>query len=68
MIEIDDKLNDKFRQQMDGRHDENEELEFRLIAKSYAMFENSIAVLSNLRVGSSFIYFGRVSDILGFEP
>ena len=37
MSEIDDKLNEKLRQQMDGLFDEDEEQRFRLIAKSYAM-------------------------------
>ena len=55
MSEIDDKLNEKLRQQMDGLFDEDEEQRFRLIAKSYAMCENSIAVLSNLRTDKSYI-------------
>lgn len=68
MVNIDDKLNEKLRQQMDGRLDEDEELKLRLIAKSYAMCENSIAVLSNLRTDKSYIYYGKTSNILGFEP
>lgn len=47
-MEIDNKLNEKLRQQMDGRWEENEEIEFRLIAQSYAKCENAIAVLSLL--------------------
>ncbi len=68
MIEVDEKLNEKLRQQMDCRLDEDEELNLRLIAKSYAMCENSIAVLSNLRTDKSYIYYGKTSDILGLEP
>ena len=68
MSEIDDKLNEKLRQQMDGLFDEDEEQRFRLIAKSYAMCENSIAVLINLRTDKSYIYYGRTSNVLGFEP
>lgn len=67
MIETIDKLDEKLRQQMDGRLDEDEELQLRFIAKSYAMCENAIAVLSNLRTDRSHIYYGRTSDILGFE-
>ena len=67
MIETIDKLDEKLRQQMDGRLDEDEELQLRFIAKSYAMCENAIAVLSNLRTDKSHIYYGRTSDILGFE-
>ena len=68
MSEINDKLNEKLRQQMDGMFDEDEEHRLRLIAKSYAMCENSIAVLSNLRTDKSYIYYGRTSNVLGFEP
>lgn len=64
MMEIDNKLNEKLRQQMDGRWEENEEIEFRLIAQSYAKCENAIAVLSNLRTNRSFIYFGKTSQTL----
>lgn len=67
MTEIDDKLNEKLRQQMDYQLDENEELNLRLIAKSYAMCESSIAVLSNLRTNKSYIYYGKTSDFLGFD-
>ena len=68
MSEINDKLNEKLCQQMDGMFDEDEEHRLRLIAKSYAMCENSIAVLSNLRTDKSYIYYGRTSNVLGFEP
>lgn len=68
MIEINDKLDEKLRQQMDGRLEEDEELQLRFVAKAYAMCENSIAVLSNLRTNKSHIYYGKTSDLLGFEP
>lgn len=68
MIEINDKLEEKLRQQMDGRLEEDEELQLRFVAKVYAMCENSIAVLSNLRTNKSHIYYGKTSDLLGFEP
>lgn len=67
MIKIDDKLNDKLRQQMDCLLDEDEELKLRLVAKSYAVCEHSIAVLSNLRTDKGYIYYGRTSDILGLD-
>lgn len=56
MIEINDKLDEKLRQQMDGRLEEDEELQLRFVAKAYAICENSIAVLSNLRTNKSHIY------------
>lgn len=68
MIDIDDTLNERLRRQMDGLYDEDEVMRLRNIAKSYAICENSIAVLSNLRTDTSYIYFGKTSDILGFEP
>lgn len=68
MIEIHDGLNEKLRLQKDGQWEEEEEWQLRAIAKSYAMCENSIAVLSNLRTDKSYIYYGKTSDLLGFEP
>lgn len=68
MSEIDDKLNEKLRQQKDGLLDEDEEQKYRLIAKVYAMCEHSIAVLSNLRTDKSYVYYGKTSHVLGFEP
>lgn len=68
MIDIDDTLNERLRRQMDGLYNDDEVTRFRNIAKSYAVCENSIAVLCNLRTDTSYIYFGKTSDILGFEP
>lgn len=67
MIKINDKLNKKFRQQKDGICEQDEELRLRSVAQAYAICENSIAVLSNLRTDTSHIYFGRVAGILGFD-
>ncbi len=67
MIKINDKLNKKFRQQKDGICEQDEELRLRSVAQAYAIYENSIAVLSNLRTDTSHIYFGRVAGILGFD-
>jgi DNA-binding CsgD family transcriptional regulator len=68
MIEIDDTLGSKFLQQKDGVYNEAEITKLKLIAKSFAMCNNSLVVLSNLRTDTSYIYFGRTSDILEFEP
>lgn len=65
MIEIDDRLSKKFHQQMDGVHAQDEEQRLCLIAQSYSICENSIAVLSNLRTGKSHIFFGKSCNILG---
>jgi len=46
MIEIDDRLSEKFHQQMDGIYAQDEEQRLCLIAQSYSICENSIAVLS----------------------
>lgn len=65
MIEIDERLNQKFHQQMDGIYAQDEEQRLCLIAQSYSICENSIAVLSNLRTGKSHIFFGKSCKILG---
>lgn len=65
MIEIDDRLNKKFHQQRDGVYAQDEEHRLCLIAQAYAICENSIAVLSNLRTGKSHIFFGKSCQILG---
>lgn len=65
MLEIDDRLNKRFHQQRDGVYAQEEEDRLRLIAQAYAICENSIAVLSNLRTGKSHIFFGKSCQILG---
>lgn len=65
MIEIDDRLSKKFHQQRDGVYAHDEEERLCLIAQSYSICENSIAVLSNLRTGKSHIFFGKSCNILG---
>lgn len=67
MIEINDKLDRILRRQRDGQFEENEEAKLRLIAQSYAICENAIAVLSNLRTDKSYIYFGKTSKILNLD-
>ena len=66
MVEINEKLDARYRQQKDGVFDEDEEWRLRQVAQSYALCENSIAVLSNLRTDQSHIYFGKVSEVLDF--
>lgn len=66
MVEINEKLDERYRQQKDGVFDEDEEWRLRQVAQSYALCENSIAVLSNLRTDQSHIYFGKVGEVLGF--
>lgn len=65
MVYINDKLDERYRLQKDGILVQDEEQQLRLVAQSYAMCENAIAVLSNLRLGISHIYFGRVGESLG---
>ena len=65
MLEIDERLSQKFHQQMDGIYAQDEERCLCLIAQSYSICENSIAVLSNLRTGKSHIFFGKSCKILG---
>ena len=56
------------RQQKDNRFESDIVLRLRLIAQSYAICENSIAVLSNLRTDTSYMYFGKTSGAFGLEP
>lgn len=67
MIEIDDRLNKKFHQQMDGVYAQDEEERLCLIAQSYSICENSIAVLSNLRTGKSHIFFRKNLQYIGIR-
>lgn len=67
MVEINEKLNERYRWQQDGIFEPDEEQNLRMVAKSYALCENAIAVLSNLRTDMSHIYYGKVGDILGFD-
>lgn len=50
---------------MDGVYAQDEEQRLCMIAQSYSICENSIAVLSNLRTGKSHIFFGKSCQILG---
>ena len=50
---------------MDGIYTQDEERRLCLIAQSYSICENFIAVLSNLRTGKSHIFFGKSCKILG---
>lgn len=67
MIEINDILNQKYLRQMDGVYIHDEEKQLCIIAQSYAVCENSIAVLSNLRTNTSQIFYGRACEILGLD-
>lgn len=68
MVYINDKLDECFRMQKDGVLVQDEELRLRIVAQSYCLCENAIAVLSNLRLGISHIYFGHVGETLGLAP
>lgn len=65
MVDINEKLDERYRMQKDGVLVHDEEQRLRLVAQSYAFCENAIAVLSNLRLGISHVYFGHVGETLG---
>ena len=50
---------------MDGVYSQDEERRLWLVAQSYSLCENSIAVLSNLRTDKSHIFFGKSCELLG---
>lgn len=65
MVYINEKLDESYRMQKDGILVQDEEQRLRTVAQSYALCENAIAVLSNLRLGISHIYWGHVGESLG---
>ncbi len=40
---------------------------YRKVASSYVLLENSVAVLSDMRCGRSYIYYGKFADTLGLK-
>lgn len=68
MVYINEKLDEHYRMQKDGVFVQDEEQRLKLVAQSYALCECAIAVLSNLRLGISHIYCGRVGEALGLAP
>lgn len=64
-MEIDQRLNDQLLSQ-DFRHNGAEGMDKYLsLAKAYAVTENAIAVVSNLQVNISHIYYGGMGERLG---
>lgn len=67
MVKINEALSKKYLQQKDGIYAPDEEERLCIIAQSYAVCENSIVVLSNMRTNTSQIFFGRSCEILGLD-
>lgn len=65
MAEMNEKLTQRFTSQHDGMLMEDEEMRLRLFAQTYALCENAIAVLNNLRTSQCYIYFGLTAEQLG---
>lgn len=64
-MEIDQRLNEQLLSQ-DFRHNDAEGMDKYLsLAKAYAVTENAIAVVSNLQVNISHIYYGGMGERLG---
>lgn len=77
-------INNHFRQDMDIENQLNNELltqdfpptpeqqseldMYKKIARHYAMIENAIAVLSDMRSNTSYLYYGGFSQTLGIRP
>lgn len=65
-----DELNDSFLLQdfESGDRISSELDRFKIFASGYARIENAIAVLSDLRDRTSYIYYGRLGQLLGLCP
>lgn len=67
MIDINERLNNKYLLQKDGSQNTDEEVYLCQIASAYALAEGAIVVLSCLRTNISHIYLGKVAEIIGFD-
>jgi len=65
MIEINTRLDRRYRMQQDGVLESDEENRLRRVAAGYAYAEGAMAVMSNLRTNVSHVYFGRTGEALG---
>lgn len=64
-----DKLNREFRAQDFSKGEAGDELlrEFQHVARNYARMEQAIAVLSDWRTNTSYIYYGEFARLLGID-
>lgn len=65
MVEINDKLVSHFMSQQDGIHLEDEERKLLNYAETYAMCDNAIVALNNMRTGKCHILLGKTAEMLG---
>jgi len=68
MVEINERLDKRYRMQQDGILETGEEQRIMQLAAGYSYTEGSLAVLSNLRTNVSHVFFGCVGEALGFSP
>ena len=67
MAIINQNITQSFLQQHDGVLALDEEMRIRKYAETYAVVEDSIAVVSNFRTNQCHIYMGKTAEILGME-
>lgn len=65
MVEINDKLVSRFMSQQDGIHMVDEERKLLAFAETYAMCDNAIVALNNMRTGKCHIFLGKTAEVLG---
>ena len=65
MVEMNDKLVSRFKSQQDGIHLEAEEQRLLNFAETYAMCDNAIVALNNMRTGKCHICLGKTAEMLG---
>lgn len=67
MIEINNKLNNKYLIQQDGNQNTDEENRLCKVASVYSLTEGAMVVLSCLRTNISHIYWGKVAETMDFD-
>lgn len=65
MVEMNDKLVSRFMSQQDGINLEAEEQRLLNFAETYAMCDNAIVALNNMRTGKCHIFLGKTAEVLG---
>ena len=64
-MKIDRQLDELLKKQARHSDDDGDKARLKLVAQSYALAENAIAVLSDMKSQTSTIYYGKVGELLG---
>lgn len=64
-MKIDQQLDELLKKQARHSDDDADKAQLKWVARSYALAENAIAVLSDMKLQTSTIYYGKVGEWLG---